>query len=995
MEHVRQKSLLARSVRAVLAGSALMSMAVMADTGGLRVKVTDADGQPVAGAKVYVHTPDSLVKKTATTDEQGFVRLLGLDPSENYKVEISRDGFSPVASDKVLVISGKSGDLDFQLSKASATKVDEVIAVTGRRATIDTTSAVVGQDITLDVVDSLPTGRNYQDYLQLVPGVKPSSGDTPNPSSKSGVNYSDAGGDVGSSTDNVYYLDGINVTDNVTGVAGADINSEIIQEQNVITGAVPVEYEGGAGLVSRVTTKSGGNDFHGSVNYYRQDDSLVSKSIHTETSNDIFSKYDTAFTLGGPIIEDKLWFFSSFQRKSRTQDVTDADTGAYSRTINQSKNLGFLKLTGQLTDNDYLVFSYFNDPYTKTGTDDSTIIKNRDYASELGGDKYHLEYTHNFEDLTVKAEYAYHQRDVNTKAAVADIYNQVAYAPAAPAPTRAQQQLGGYGINFDELRKRKEFKLSAEYVLDAGDAGTHTFKTGVAKVDTSDYQNETYVGSMRYTSINQAATFAQYLAAGWQGSRAITSSDFSRIISAISSNTNPNKAADMALLDTNHDNVLSTDEIKAINFNSASGNPNNMVNVYRMNEVQASPVEMQIKGTTFYAQDTWELDKLTINGGIRAERWKHVDSNGEEIFTFGWDIAPRVSVAYDIHGDGSSKVTAFVGRYYDPIRGNMTDFAGNLSGPVRDEQIFVNGNWLTFRTRGGATTPDALIAPTTKTPYTDEKMLGFAQNLTDLLSVEFNYTERETQDLLEDYDLGLYTETLKGSALELPLSYFGYDEMPNSNYVIATLAGGERKYKGFETTLRKRKADGWQALASYTYNDAKGNSNSDSNADFQGDWEILDPRAPNVWGRQPGNIKHQFKLAGSYEFEFGLELGAVFNWNSGLLYSKTESLYGRHLPVWSDKETTQLGYTSTWLQPYNVGAFEGPSYSRLDIRAKYVWEFKEDYNLELFMDVRNLLDNQAATREEDLASPGQGHKFGDPIEYQDPREIFLGARLSF
>lgn len=994
MEHVIRKSVIAKAVRAVLVGSAFMSMSAMADSGALRVKVMDNNGNPLAGAKVFVQTPDSLVKKTAMTDANGYVRLLGLDPSENYKVQISRDGFAEVTSDKVLVISGKSGDLSFQMAALSAGgKVDEVIQVTGRRTTIDTTSAMVGQDMTLDLLDSLPTGRNYQDYLQLVPGVKPS--DSGNPSSKSGVNYSDVGGSTGTSTDNVYYLDGINVTDNVSGVAGADINSEIIQEQNVITGAVPVEFEGGSGLVSRVTTKSGGNEFHGSINYYKQTDSLVADNIHPEKSSDAYSKYDTAVTLGGPIIEDKLWFFSSFQRKSRTDDVSNPTTGTLARQVTESKNLGFIKLTGQLTDDDYLTLSYFNDPLTTSGTRDGTRLNNRDYVSKLGGDKYHIEYQHNFDDLTMKAEYAYHEREVTTLAKIDDVYNQVAYAPTAPKPTAEQQQLGGYGINFEEIRKREEFKLTAEYVYDAGQMGTHTFKSGVSVVDTSDFQNETYTGSSRYTSIASAATFGDYLASGWQGTRSITSTDFARIAAAIASSSNPNKAADMALLDTNSDGALSNDELRAINFGSTTGNPNSMYNVYRSLEVQAAPVEMQIKGTSFYFQDTWEIDNLTLNGGIRAEKWKHVDSNGAEIFTFGWDIAPRLSAVYDVHGDGSAKITAFVGRYYDPIRGNMTDFAGNLSGPVRNEQVFVNGNWVTFRVRGGATTPDALIAPTTKTPFTDEKLLGYAQNLTDLLSVEFTYTERETGDVLEDYDLDLYTNILKGSSLELPLSYFGYDEMPNSNYVIATLAGGKRKYKGFETTFRKRKADGWQALMSYTYNDAEGNTNSDSNADFQGDWEILDPRAPNQYGKQPGSIRHQFKLAGSYEFEFGLELGMVFNWNSGVLYSKTTSLYGRHLPVWSEVETVQLGYNSTWLQPKNVGAFEGPAYSRLDLRAKYTMDFDDKYELELFMDIRNALDNQAAIRHEDLEAGGLYGAFGIANDWQDPRSIYLGARLSF
>src|SRR3546814_15088246 len=121
---------------------------------------------------------------------------------------------------------------------------------------------------------------------------------------------------------------------------------------------------------------------------------------------------------------------------------------------------------------------------------------------------------------------------------------------------------------------------------------------------------------------------------------------------------------------------------------------------------------------------------------------------------------------------------------------------------------------------------------------------------------------------------------------------------PPFNYVIGTLKGGERKYQGLQVTLQKQKSNNWQGMLSYTYNDAEGNSNSDGNADFQGDWIALDPRAPNQWGPQPGNIEHQFKAFGTYFWDFGLELSAVFNWNSGALYSRT---YSR-----SEEHTTEL-----------------------------------------------------------------------------------------
>ncbi len=94
------------------------------------------------------------------------------------------------------------------------------------------------------------------------------------------------------------------------------------------------------------------------------------------------------------------------------------------------------------------------------------------------------------------------------------------------------------------------------------------------------------------------------------------------------------------------------------------------------------------------------------------------------------------------------------------------------------------------------------------------------------------------------------------NSLFLGYDYFGYSSNPGSNFVIGTLAGGKRNFQGMEFVFRKRFSNNWQVLSSYNWSDGKGNSNSDGNADFQGDVIFLDPRAPNQYGTQPGLIRH-------------------------------------------------------------------------------------------------------------------------------------------
>ncbi|WP_308365990.1 MULTISPECIES: TonB-dependent receptor [unclassified Microbulbifer] len=985
MKNKLKKELLAATI-----GLATYCGAAFADTGALRITVTDSTGDPIAGAEIAVHTPESLTTKKGVTDENGEIRLLGLDPSAKYEVEISSAGYQPVKNKNVLVVSGQSFALNYELN-AVGDSIEEVLVTGQQIQMIDSSSTIVGQDITLDLTESLPTGRDYQSYLQLAPGTKPSIGG--NPSSKSGVNYSDAvdsrGRTSGSSSDNFYYIDNVNVTDNVTGTFGANVNSEIIQEQHVLTGGMPAEYEGGAGLVSRVITKSGSNEFHGSVNYYTQNDSLVADNKHVEGNS--FSTFDSAFTMGGPIIKDKLWFFTSYQIKEREDDVFNPNTGEFQRTVKNEQELGFAKLTWQATENDKFIATFFNDPTDISGSRLSDTLNNRDRAQRQGGDNYKIEYSHSWDNMLLTLEAASHEGEISSIAADKSTRNDVAYLGGNPGLSDLNR--GGYGLDSIQFRNKDTWAATFEYFLDTN-WGSHELKAGYSYTENERSLNSIYTGDgAQYSSIampNSGTTLAELTGGNWTGSVEVVPDDYARIIGAMTESAD--SAYYYGLLDTNTDGTISNAELEALTFSSSAGNPGDTINVYRINQAETAPYSLKTKGDAFFIQDSWNYDKWTVNVGVRAEQWEHIASDGSSIFTFDYEFAPRFGITYDINGDGSSKAWGFYGRYYDPIRTDMTSFAGTLTGSIRDEQIFVGDRWLTYRTRGGSQTQDAFFAPTTKTPYTDEFLLGYSMSFGDDMSAEVTYTNRVTKDLLEDYDLGLYTDPALGE-FTLPLSYFGYDEIPDSNYVIATLKGGEREYQGVEFTFRKRRSDSWQMLASYTYNLAKGNSNSDGNADFQGDVVWLDPRAPGMWGDQPGNIEHLFKVAGSYFFENGIELGLVYNWNSGLRYSNTWSVAGRHLPDLG--ESYEYGdVESVWVAEDSVGDNVADSYGTLDARVKYTYQFG-GYEAEFFLDIFNVFDDQAGIREQDLTAGDGVYAFGESVEWVEPRRFYLGTRVSF
>ena len=413
------------------------------------------------------------------------------------------------------------------------------------------------------------------------------------------------------------------------------------------------------------------------------------------------------------------------------------------------------------------------------------------------------------------------------------------------------------------------------------------------------------------------------------------------------------------------------------------------------------------EGMSVYLQDSFRISNWTFNVGVRAEEWEHIATTGAEIFTFDWEYAPRLSAAWDIGGNGKSKLSAYYGRYYDPIRNNLTNFAGTLSGSVTEEQVFANGQWVTYRTRGGPVVLDATFAPTTKTPYTDEILTTYQRDLGANTAVEFSLFRRETQDVIEDYDLCLYAgECYPGDpnaagSYFLGPEYFGYTEIPQGiNFFIATLEGGERTLNGAEIVFRKRLSNNWQSLFSYTYSDSEGNTNSDSNADFAGDVLFMDPRAINIEGTQPGSIEHLAKLAGSYHFDFGLVLGGQYRWNSGAYQNRTFLIFSRHLPVQQVDAngdplfTTINGATEQWAQANTVGAVKNPSYGVLDLSASYHHDFGP-VGTEFFLSVFNATDDQDAIFVQDLEAGQGSNSFGEPTTFVAPRSISLGVRLSF
>ncbi|MGE0462886.1 MAG: TonB-dependent receptor, partial [Vicinamibacterales bacterium] len=689
---------------------------------------------------------------------------------------------------------------------------------------------------------------------------------------------------------------------------------------------------------------------------------------------------------------------------NREDDVATLDTNQFMRSVDNTQHQGFAKGTWAATQNDLLSFTYLSDPTTITGRRDRDITNARDRGQDQGGHRYAGNYSRVWGSTLLEVGANKHNGEVSQLSAIREA-QVTAMFQRTDVRSLTDEQLGGFGQDLINQRDNVGVMATLQHTV-----GAHTIKGGFNWDKHLNFRDTLYVDGAIY--VNLAAPYAgrgisaaDIAGGSWSNLQfdVFNTSDFGGLIRTIDGRSD--RARFYAALDLNGDGVITSAEAGQVMVFNTVGQLGT-VNYDRTFQSATGPQETSSKGISFFAQDQVTFNRLTLNVGLRAERWEHFATTGENIFTFDWMWAPRLSAVYDVMGDGRHKLSAYWGRYYDPIRNNMTNFAGTLTGSILEEQVYLLGDWVTYRTRGGPSVQDAFFAPTTKTPYTDDLQIGYGVDLGNNMSFDALYFNRRTRDILEDYDLALYAEPegysddpngyLAPDSLFLGYDYFGYSANPGSNFVIGTLAGGERNFQGLEFVFRKRFADNWQLLTSYNWNDGEGNTNSDSNADFQGDVLFLDPRAPYQYGTQPGLIKNIVKGAGSYTFNFGLQLGATFSWNSGTVASRTFLASSRNLPirVAPAEAYTFGGTTQRWLAPNAVGSLENPSWGQLDLRAQYVKGFGTT-NVEFFVDLFNVLNNQDPVRNQDLVAGSGATAFGDPIQWVQPRRAFLGARFRF
>ncbi|HLU65932.1 MAG TPA: carboxypeptidase regulatory-like domain-containing protein, partial [Kofleriaceae bacterium] len=403
MRFVRTASILA--VVGLLWATHGVAHAQDSTTGAVRGIVRDkATSETVIGATVVASGPALQGTQATITDETGQYFISNLPPGI-YQIAIYYAD-AQFSRTNVLIQLGKTAVVNIEINTQAA--AGETIVIEGRAPLLDQQSTKTGTTITSDYTENVPTGRTFGEVLGAAGG---SQGD------RYGTSF---GGST--SVENTYIVEGINTTDPGFGLLSTNLPNEFIQETEVITGGYNAEYGRSTGGVINVITKSGSNEFHGSVFGYWSPGALIADEKPTpfagsaiDAEANLANSFDLGAELGGPIVKDRLWFhvginpsyrFVDLDRVVKTQvdangdGIPDVDENGFtildelSRTsLDESSSTYFYtgKLTGAVTPDHQGSIAVMGSPgvmrdyFTVTGQESATFMKDERNILDVAG----------------------------------------------------------------------------------------------------------------------------------------------------------------------------------------------------------------------------------------------------------------------------------------------------------------------------------------------------------------------------------------------------------------------------------------------------------------------------------------------------------------------------------------------------------------------------------------------------------------------------------
>ncbi|HEX6773296.1 MAG TPA: TonB-dependent receptor [Acidobacteriaceae bacterium] len=330
--------------------------------GGLQGRVTDASGAAIAGARVTATRTSTGVARTTATTGDGYYAVTQLEPG-SYSVKVMAQGFATVLRQRVTVATGAAVRVDAALKPGGA---QETITITDDVPLLQSELSNIQTNIPGTTVQAIPLNtRNFIQLSTLAPGVALPPG-TLLPRINGGRPRT-----------NEYLYDGISALQPEPGQVVFFPILDDIQEFTIESNNVPAEYGRFNGGVVNVTTRSGTNDFHGSLFEYLRNEDLNARNYFARqpVRKPEYRRNLYGGTIGGPVLRDRLFFFGDYQGIRQAIGVVRTST-----IPTMAERQGIFTGVAKIYDPATTVFN--GTTYMRTGFPDDVITTPFDLAAE-------------------------------------------------------------------------------------------------------------------------------------------------------------------------------------------------------------------------------------------------------------------------------------------------------------------------------------------------------------------------------------------------------------------------------------------------------------------------------------------------------------------------------------------------------------------------------------------------------------------------------------